>query len=220
MPKPKSRVSRVLVSGPLAPYTAAFAAKLESTGYTPLSAVTQLRLLAHVSRWLDANRLGARDLTDARVEEFFEARRAAGCTWLVTRRALTLLLRLLADLGALPPSDAPAERSAVDVLLARFYRYLLDERGLASSTASAYLGRARRFVAGYAPGAQLDVVTARDVTGAVLAESTAVSAGSAQYFVAALRAFLRFCRIEGLVIADLSAAALAVTRRRRSLPTG
>ena len=50
---------------------------------------------------------------------------------------------------------------------------------------------------------------------------TAVSPGSAQYFVAALRAFLRFCFLEGLVEADLAAAALAVTGRRRvALPRG
>jgi len=57
----------------------------------------------------------------------------------------------------------------------------------------------------------------RDGTRAVLAESATVSAGSAQYYVAALRAFLRFCFLEGLVADDLSGAALTVTGRRRSL---
>jgi integrase len=48
-----------------------------------------------------------------------------------------------------------------------------------------------------------------------------VSIGSTQYFVAGLRAFLRFCFLEGRVGADLSAAALAVTgRRHSSLPKG
>ncbi len=41
--------------------------------------------------------------------------------------------------------------------------------------------------------------------------------GAGQYFVAALRAFLRFCHVEGLIGEDLSAAAMAVTGRRRSL---
>src|SRR5260370_38204741 len=41
------------------------------------------------------------------------------------------------------------------------------------------------------------------------------------FFVAALRLFLRFWRMGGLVVADLAAAALAVTgRRRSSLPQG
>ena len=75
--------------------------------------------------------------------------------------------------------------------------------------------RARRFLAGFVGGG-LDGLTAADVTRAVLAEAGTVSAGSAQYFVAALRAFLRFCFLEGLIGADLAGAALAVTGRRRS----
>jgi integrase len=48
-----------------------------------------------------------------------------------------------------------------------------------------------------------------------------VSVSATQLFVAGLRSFLRFCFIEGLVEADLSLAALAVTgRRRSSLPRG
>ena len=83
------------------------------------------------------------------------------------------------------------------------------------------MGYARRFLAGLAGGGELSGVTAGEVTGAVLRESVVVSAASAQYFVTALRSFLRFCLIEGLVDADLSAAALAVTgRRRSSLPMG
>jgi integrase len=55
----------------------------------------------------------------------------------------------------------------------------------------------------------------------VLVESEALSVGSAQFFVCALRSFLRFCFIEGFVEADLSQAALSVTgRRRSSLPRG
>lgn len=47
-----------------------------------------------------------------------------------------------------------------------------------------------------------------DITAAVLREAE-VSVGSAQYFVAALRAFLRYLFLEGLLDKDLSTAALA-----------
>jgi integrase/recombinase XerD len=68
-------------------------------------------------------------------------------------------------------------------------------------------------------------LTAADVTRAVLREATAGSVGSTQFFVVALRSLLRsllrFCFIEGLVEADLSAAALTMTGRRRpGLPKG
>jgi integrase len=83
-----------------------------------------------------------------------------------------------------------------------------------------YVDRATRFVAGLAPGG-LAQVTSAEVTAAVLRESAAVSVSATQYFVASLRAFLRFCFVEGLIEIDLSQAALAVTgRRRSSLPRG
>jgi integrase/recombinase XerD len=46
-------VSQVRVSGPLAEYAAGYAACLAGAGYMPLSAANQVRLLAHLSRWLE-----------------------------------------------------------------------------------------------------------------------------------------------------------------------
>lgn len=108
------------------------------------------------------------------------------------------------------------------MLLASFRGHLLLERALAPSTAAAYMDRARRLLIGCAAEGGLVELTAADVTRAVLRESTtAGSVGSVQYFVVALRAFLRFCFNEGLVSGDMSAAALTVTGRRRPrLPAG
>ena len=221
MDGPKTKVSRVVVPGPLAPFVSTFESKLRNAGYTPLSAVNQKRLIAHLSRWLEAEGLDVDDLTDARIGVFLQSRRARGCTWSTTREALMPLLELLRELGALPPPEPPVADSPVDVLLARFRRFLLEERGLAATTADAYVYRARRFVVGCASSGQLDHLSTADVTRAVLMESVSLSVGAAQFFVAALRSFLRFCRMEGLVVADLSGAALAVTgRRRSSLPQG
>ena len=114
----ETKVARVLIAGPLAPFVAAFELKLKNAGYSPLSAVTQKRLLAHLSRWLEAKRLSVADLTDARIQEFWTrvARRVA-TTWLITREALMPLLELLKDLEALPAPDVPVAGSSVDHLL-------------------------------------------------------------------------------------------------------
>jgi integrase len=104
--------------------------------------------------------------------------------------------------------------------MASFQRYLLSERGLSAGTVRGYVDSATRFLAGLGLGGLGDVVPAA-VTTAVLRESAAVSVSATQNFVAGLRAFLRFCFIEGLIAVDLSQAALPVTgRRRSSLPRG
>ena len=220
MGRPVSKVTRAPVTGPLAPFAPALGARLRASGYTPLTTVNVMRLMAHLSRWLSANGLGAADLTRGQVERYVAARRAGGRTSGLSPRSLDPIVGMLTDAGALMPEEPAGPVSEEERLLAAFERHLLCERALAGSTAAAYVAYARRFLAGRA-GRRLDGVTAADVTGAVLAETEAVSASSAQYFVVALRAFLRFCFLDGLVEADLAGAALAVTGRRRfPLPRG
>lgn len=215
---PKSASSgEVQVTGPLGPFAAGFKSELLGAGYR--SWRWQLYLMAHLSRWLEGQGLSASDVSAERAGEYLAARRAAGYAWLCSRRGLAPLLDYLAAQGVLESADQalpPAE-----VLLAGFGHYLQDERAVGTSTVLLYLKRARRFLARCAPGGDVSHLSPGEVTAAVLAECTTVSAGSAQYFIAALRSFLRFCYLEGLTSADLSAAALAVTGRRASrLPRG
>ena len=62
MVRPKSRVSKVLMVGPLVPFADDLSSTLEASGYTPLTIVNQLRLMAHVSRWMDGRNYSVADL--------------------------------------------------------------------------------------------------------------------------------------------------------------
>ena len=131
------------------------------------------------------------------------------------------LLRFLRARGVVPPLVPVAAGSAIEVLLAAFSRYLLSERGLAVSTAAAYVARVDRFITGCAAEGDVSLITAADVTRAVLEETVTRKVGSVQFFVVAVRAFLRFCSLEGLIEVDLSAAAPSITgRRSQVLPQG
>lgn len=223
MSGPVSKVHAVGVVGPLAPFADGFKARLGELGYTPLTTVNELRLVLHVSRWLEVGGLAVADLTSDRVDEYFAARRAAGYRASTTPRSLVQLVRFLTDSGVLSPAapSPAASGSQTDALLDAFEVFLIDERGLAGCTARAYVARARRFLGWCAPDGDVDRLVTADVTGAVAREVGLVSVGSVQFFVAGVRAFLRFCHVRGLIGADLSAAALAVTGRRSSfLPKG
>lgn len=218
MVRPKTKVCKVLMVGPLVPFSDNLSSMLAAAGYTPLSISNQLRLLAHVSRWMDSHDYSITDLTGEVVEEYLAAAHAAGRVSLCSQGGLTHLLRALPIPRA--DHDPPAE-SAAQRLLASFGRHLLNERGLAESTTTAYLLRASRFLDRTAADGNVTALTTGDVTRAVMQESQSVSVGSAQFFVAALRSFLRFCFVEGLIGVDLAPAALAITGRRRStLPRG
>ena len=53
------------VAGPLAEYADGFRAELSRLGYTPLTAACQLRLTAHLSRWMTAEGISTQDLDKA-----------------------------------------------------------------------------------------------------------------------------------------------------------
>lgn len=217
MARPTSRVSRVLMTGPLAPFAEAYRAELRERGYTVRSTVCELRQAARLSGWLATRGLTAAELSGARVEEFRVWHRADGryrSHW--SRPGLMCLLDVLRGLGVLVAEEPAAPSSPTDLLLARFERYLLAERGLAAGTVVLYRRSARRFLEGLPPDRGLAGLTAGDVTAAALREFEVVSVSAAQNFVNGLRSFLRFCFVEGLVDKDFSSAALLVRGRSSS----
>jgi integrase/recombinase XerD len=223
MGRPSSRVCRVLMTGPLTPFADAYSAELRGRGYTPLTTVNELRQVGRLSRWLDASGLSVAELSEARVEAFLAWQRAGGShRSQASRPGLLCLLDVLRGLGVLEPELPAPAGSRTDRLLASFARYLLGERALAEGTVDGYVTHARWFLEGLGDEGALACLSAGEVTAAVVRKAdSGVSVAAAQYFVSGLRAFLRFCFVEGVVAADLSPAALLVRgRRRSSLPKG
>lgn len=217
MRNPVTTAGEVHVTGPLAPFASAFKSKLKDLGYTPLSVASELRMLADWSRWLQEQSLSAADVTRERGEQFVTERHSAGRVSPYPPRVFNTMIEILIEQDVIEPDDdAPAPGSGIDVVLASFKEFLLSERGLALSTAAAYVLRARRFLDRQVPTGTLSALKTKNVTDAVRAEAALVSVGSTQFFVVAVRSFLRYCFIEGLTPTDLSGAALAVTGRRRS----
>src|SRR5258706_11825928 len=73
-----SRISKVLVTGPLAPFAEDYRRELRDRGYTERSAVNQLRQVARFSGWLQASQLSVSELSTGRVGEFLGWQRAVG----------------------------------------------------------------------------------------------------------------------------------------------
>jgi integrase/recombinase XerD len=196
-----TRPSWAAVDGPLAPYAGGFRVELERLGYTPLTAATHVRLMAHLSRWLAREGAEASGLTPAMVEAYFAGRRAAGYAGHVTGRALRPLLGYLRRLGVVPAA-APLAADAEERLLGRYREYLLVERGLSRTTADLNVRMVRPFLAGRATaeggGPGLRHVTAGEVAAFVVAQSRQ-RPKSVKRMVTALRSLLGFLHVEGLI---------------------
>jgi len=212
--------ARVIVGGPLGVHATGFWAELIEQGYTPWSATSQLRLMAHLSRWMDREHLEPLGLSDQDVERFLLERRAAGHTGLLSSRALVPLLGYLRARGAVADT-APATGGPLDLLLAEFADYLVVERGVQPGTSAYYQRIARSFLSELASPDGLGKVgvTASDVTGFMLARARR-GGGSLAHEAAGLRCLLRFLHVQGYVPCSLVGAVPASARWHRGAAPG
>jgi integrase/recombinase XerD len=214
---------RVGVTGPLAAYRDGFVEELVGQGYTVGSAMHQVWLMAHVSRWLESRALGAGDLTPDRVEEFVEVRRAAGYTGWLSGRGLSPLLGYLRGLGVAPTPPDPVAVTPAELLVEEYRAYLASGRGLAASSVERYLGPAWLFLSECErpDGLDLGGLRAGDVTAFVVGQCRGRRVGSAKMLVTALRSLLRFLFLEGYTPFPLAQAVPTATGwADQSLPRG
>ena len=198
-----------------------FVAELARLGYASGSACGQMFLMAHVSRWLDAEGLDVGGLTPEAAERFLAARRAAGYAQLLSPKALAPLLGYLRRLGAAPEAPAPAPPGPVGELLHRYRRYLVTERGTGAATAADYAAKTRPFLAARQKAGVLDLagLTAADVTAFIVGKCPSMRKGTAKLTVTALRSLLGYLHVAGDIPGPLAWAVPAVaTWRLASLP--
>jgi len=218
------RVWFPVVSGPLTPFAAGFEAWLRSRSYSSSATANRLCQFDQLSRWLEREGLTSSELSDARVAEFTSARRDAGLVTWTTSQSVALPLEYLREIGVMPTRAAIVASGPLEELLADYGRYLRVERHLAEHTVrDAYLPAAGLFVAGREglDGLGLERLSAGDVSTFLVAECSKRSVTGARDLASALRSFLRFLHLAGLIDAPLVWAVPSIADLRdRTLPRG
>src|SRR6266545_2527753 len=213
-----NRSSWLTVAGPLASYAVGIEERLAALGYAPSTRREVQLQLSALSRWLQEIGLPVARLTDVVVEQFREDCVARGIR--CPRLAVRQLVAMLRSAGALV-GDRPVQPATKrGLLVAGFVDFLREERGLSSLSVEAYRSDVLRFLH---RSRRDDVrgLTTAEVSRAVLRETFDHSPASVRRFGVALRSFLGYCYVAGIVDTDLSPSALPVSGRRRSLlPNG
>ena len=202
-------LSKVAISGPLERYAEGFAVDLARQGYASSVVVIHVRLLAHVSRWLEARGLDASALDEAAAQEFLADRRAAGRSARLRIGSLEPHLEYLRGIGAAPTPGPVPPATPEDVLLDRYAGYLAAERGLSAKTIARNVMALRPVLADLGredePDLGLGRLTAREVMDFVVGQSRR-RPGSMPHLVTALRSLLRFLHVDGVTPAGLADA--------------
>lgn len=213
------RHGRIVVEGPLAPFTDGLREDLASQGFAVDTIVDHVHRLADLSGWLSARGLAPAELTSEVVREFVRVRRTAGVRVGVSERALAPLLGYLRRLGIVPPPAAAVATTPVAVLLAEYHRFLEDERGLAAGMVKQYLRCARTFLT-WLPGPlerALPRLSAGQVVEFVRDWTTGRrSAALDMVTLPGLRSLLRFLHLAGHIPVALAGAVPAGRGRPRN----
>lgn len=215
--------SKVQVTGPLLPFKKGFIKDLAEHGYAPLSAANQVRVLAHLSRWMEAKGITPDGLNRELTLDFLQARRHAGYVCWRSERGLAPLLSFLRSTGVVPDEVPPIVEGPVEQLLDAYRSYLVSERGLVLGTVIRCLSTARLFftTCNSSRISPVENITGLHVRAFALNECLNRKVGAAQLFVSELRCLLRFLFVSGRIATDLSFVVPAVAGQRgNSLPKG
>ncbi|WP_406191692.1 site-specific integrase [Streptomyces sp. NBC_01017] len=197
--------SRVVVTGPLAPYAVGLCAAVLHQGYTPKSSCELMQLTAHLSRWMGARGVEPEALAGPVIAEFLAVRRR-DYRKRTSSRALVPLLAHLRSVGAVPEALVPVDDSEVGVLLSEYRQYLRDERGVVEVSVRRYLPPVRAFLSTVPlPLAQgLAGLTAEHVTRFVLEGAACRSTADARPLAGAVPtvANRRLATLPGRLTAD------------------
>lgn len=209
---PDPRVRQRLYEGPLATYIDDFANQLERQGYCRATAQEKLRLIAHLSRWLDRHGLHAENLNEACVARYRRSRRRQGRRDRHAASTCKALLAQLRTVGVIGPAPDPHEDSVQCRTDEHYAAYLARERGLARATIVNYSAIARDFVATLRK--PLEALCPDDIHAFIRRCSRKYSRRRLQLIVTGLRSFLRFLQQRGTLGAELAKAVPTVANWR------
>lgn len=202
----------MVMEGPLAPLTAVgIEERLRALGYAPETTKDHLRRVARLSRFLAERGLGAADVTDEVLRQFCASLGVAGDRARPTTKTFGWLSAFLVEVGLKPQLAPDPPRSEVDVLLERYCRFLVDERGVAPDTATNYVRPLRVFLAEHT-GRGLQDLTAGDVSRFMTGQAGRLSGRGLERAATSLRSFLTFALMEGLIDVPLAYAVPSAAR--------
>jgi site-specific recombinase XerD len=212
--------SRLRISGPLTIYVEEFAGKLTAQGYSDNAMGAQLRLMAHVSRWLETKHLSAERLTPERRQAFAAHRRAVGYRSACSALSLRTLMAFLEGAGVEVDTEPP---TWLDRFCDDYEGYLVSERALLASTIVGYLAAARAFVAHARISGRdgLEILTAVEVRAFALAEARRLTPKGAGNRMGGLRSLLHYLYVSGVTPTPLGAAVPSIAGWQQGvLPRG
>jgi len=200
----------MVIEGPLAPWAAQMVERLAELGYSPYTTKDHLALVARLSRSLEERGLSANEVTPVVLEQFCASVRR-GERSKPTPKTFVWLTGFLRDVGMEPLAVPESPPSPTEVLIQRYRRFLLDERGLEPDTVTNYVRSLKVFLAEHSD-LELGQLGGGDVSRFMTRQCRRLSPRGLERMATSLRSFFRFALIEGLISVPLGKAVPSAAR--------
>jgi site-specific recombinase XerD len=189
-----TKTLRRIHQGPLGPYIDDFANWLLEQHYSHSSGQTFVRAVANWSLWLHGRRVACGDINAKLLDRYVRHGACAGTVGQDERRGLQKMLAWLQKTGVIPTSSPLPPFSQREIVRGDFEQYMLQQRGLSSTTLRLYLPYISQFLADRfgEDTIRLEILVAQDVTGFVQRRCRVLGHSSVQHLVTGLRAFLGY----------------------------
>jgi site-specific recombinase XerD len=198
---------RRMYAGPLGPHIDELIAQLQGQNYARHSIRCKIRVVADFSRWLAKHHTRANVIDANHAQRFLADRRRAARQTLGDTAALRQMVDLLRQRHVTEPSIRSSALSERERVEKDFTEHLLRDQGLTPSTPVCYLRHISRFLQerfGNSP-LRFDQLVGVDITGFIGRHTRGYSSSRAQQVVTALRSFLQYLRLRGLIGIELTA---------------
>jgi site-specific recombinase XerD len=194
-------------TGTLAAHMSGYADLLERDGYAMEYGYGKLRQLRDFSRWLQRRHLGVTDINEELVAAF-RSRRCIKRHGFGEGATLTLLLKYLRNLNAIPSSGPVPASSPIDSVIEEYRKHQVIERCLGEPTVAGYCAAIRRFLLEVSAdgGCDFNKLTAAQINQFVIKETTRLGRKACQLSTSSIRSFLRFLLMTGRLDRDLTSA--------------
>lgn len=203
--------ARLDVLGPLSPWVQGFTEELRRRGYTSLTIKEQVRLMAKLDAWLVAEGIDSGGLTAEAVDRFVVVRRQGGARKCTSVRGLEPLVGFLRSEGAVPGLPVWVPTTPAELLVDRYRRFLIDERGLLPRSVMQCVLVAEQFLQ-RRPVAEwgLEDLAAGEVRAFIEVRTRGMAPKTVKHILWSLRSFLKFLFLDGVIAVSLAEAVPAV----------
>jgi integrase/recombinase XerD len=205
------KISLRSIEGPLSPLLESYATSLNEEGYSHETFLSKTWFVIGFSRWLHQRRIEMPELTLAVGQGFLRDRlpRRSGDPATLRHFLMWMHSRGLIAAQALQRY----EKSEVDTLVEEYSAYLVNERGLASTSRVVYAALTHRFVTRTCPQGRSDLkaLTAQKIRDFAMHEARKFrTSKAASLLTSVVRSFLRFVHYRAYIDRSLVGAVPAV----------